>query len=184
MRRVIAPLMVAVLVGCAAPPPPPPSELSTEEHEEFRQDMLSDVEKVDIFLHKTRRGINLTEITLGWFAMILLNELSAHDAGLHAHIHHDDSNAEFYLRTDFQADPQGQIAALDELARQGEPDIRLAAREALVCLTTIPSPKTSEEQQKAAREELAAALLKLKNHLNRIAAAHLPPSAGLPGRSE
>lgn len=183
MRRVVALLMVAVLLGCAAPPPPPP-EFSAEEREEFRQDMLSDVEKVETFLQKTRRGINLTEITLGWFVMILLNELSAHDAGLHAYIHHDDNNSELFLRNDFQKDPKGQIAAMDELARQGETDIRLAVREALACLTTIPSPKTSDAQQKEARTELAATLLRLKSHLNRIAGAHLPPATELPGRTD
>jgi len=180
MRRVIAALMVTVLLGCAAPPPPPP-ELSAEEREEFRQDMLANIDKVDIFLQKTRRGINLTEITLGWFAMILLNELSARDAGLHAHIHHDDANAELYLRNDFQPDPAREIAALDALARRGETDIRLAARDALVCLTTIPDPKSSEEQQREARTELIAALLTLKRHLAQIAAAHRLPSAELPG---
>ncbi|EME71995.1 hypothetical protein H261_00410 [Paramagnetospirillum caucaseum] len=179
MRHVIAALMVTVvLFGCAAPPPPPP-RMSAEEREEFRQDMLADVEKIDVFLQKTRRGINLTEITLGWFTMILLNELSARDAGLHAHIHHDDANAELYLRNDFQPDPGREIAALDALARQGdsrEAEIRLAARESLVCLTTIPSPKTSEEMQRQARTGLIAALVKLRIHLGRIAEAHRIPA--------
>jgi hypothetical protein len=182
MRRVIAALMVAALIGCAAPPPPPP-QMSAEEREEFRQEMLADMEKVETFLQKTRRGINLTEITLGWFTMILLNELSAHDAGLHAHILHDDGTAESYLRRDFRANPEREIATLGQMAFLGEADIRLAAREALVCLTTIPNPKTSEAEQREARTELAAALLKLKRHLGRIAAAHLPPEAELPGTS-
>ena len=180
MRRVIAALMVTLLLGCAVPPPPPP-EMNIEEREEFRQDMLADIDKVETFVQKTRRGINLTEITLGWFVMILLNELSAHDAGLYAHIHHDDANAELYLRNDFQPGPAREIAALEALARQGEADIRLAARDALVCLTAIPDPKTSEGQQKEARTELTAALLSLKRHLNQIAAAHRLPSAELPG---
>lgn len=180
MRRLIAALMVAVLIGCIAPPPPPP-QLSAEEREEFRQEMLADIDKVDTFLQKTRRGINLTEITLGWFAMIVLNELSARDGGLHAHIHHDDGNAELYLRNDFQPDPAREIAALDRLALQGERDIRLAARDTLVCLTTIPSPKTSEAQQQQARTDLIAALSALRRHLSLIAAAHRPPSAELPG---
>ncbi|KIL99863.1 hypothetical protein CCC_02652 [Paramagnetospirillum magnetotacticum MS-1] len=180
MRRVLASLMVAVLMGCVTPPPPPP-EMSAEEREEFRQDMLSDVEKVETFLQKTRRGINLTEITLGWFVMILLNELSGHDAGLYAHIHNDDANAEQYLRTNFQTDPAAEIAALTEMAREGEFEIRMAAREALICLTTIPNPKGTAAEQSDARGELTIALLKLKRHLNQIAAAHLPARAELPG---
>ena len=180
MRRVIAAIMVAALLGCTAPPPPPP-EMSAEEREEFRQEMLANVDKVDTFLQKTRRGINLTEITLGWFTMILLNELSARDAGLHALIHHDDSNAELYLRNNFQPDPAREIAVLDELSRQSEADIRLAAREALICLTTIPDPKSSDAQQKEARTDLTAALLKLKRLLGRIATAHRAPNPVLPG---
>ena len=182
MRRVIAAVMMAALIGCTTPPPPPP-EMNAEEREEFRQEMLANVDKVETFLQKTRRGINLTEITLGWFVMILLNELSGHDAGLYAHIHHDDSNAELYLRNDFQPDPAREIAVLEVLSRQGETDIRLAAREALICLTTIPDPKSTDVQQKDARTELTAALLKLKRHLGRVAAAHRPPNAELPGTS-
>lgn len=182
MRRVIAALMVAAVIGCAAPPSPPP-QMSAEEREEFRQEMLADMDKVETFLQKTRRGINLTEITLGWFAMILLNELSAHDAGLHAHILHDDATTESYLRNDFRTNPEREIATLNQLAFQGEANIRLAAREALVVLTTIPNPKSSEAEQQEARTELAAALLKLKRHLGRIAADHLPPEAELPGTS-
>lgn len=180
MRRVIAVVMVAVLMGCAAPPPPPLA-MTAEEREEFRQEILADIDKVETYLQKTRRGINLTEITLGWFVMILLNELSAHDAGLHAYILHGDGTTESYLRNEFRANPEREIATLGQLAYQGETDIRLAAREALVCLTTIPNPKSTEEEQRQARTELTAALLTLKRHLGRVAAAHLPPKAELPG---
>lgn len=173
MGRAVAVLMVAALAACAAPPPPPAS-LTTEEREEFRQEMLANIDKVDTFLQKTRRGINLTEITLGWFAMILLDELGARDAGLHAHIHHDDRNAELYLRNDFQTDPAREIATLETLAREGARDIRMAAREILACLITIPSHKTPEATQKAARMELAAALVRLRGHLEQIAANQKP----------
>jgi hypothetical protein len=181
MRRIAAALLIAALAACAPPPPPPPAtaavELDREEREEFRQDLLTDIDKVDIFLVKTRRGTNLTEITLGWFVMILLNELSGHDPGLYAHIHRDDANAEEYLRTNFQSDPAGEIAAMERLAREGESDIRLAVREALACLTSIPDPRSSEEAQRDARTELTASLIKLKRYLTRIAAAYRPDLA-------
>jgi hypothetical protein len=179
LHRALTVLLVAALAGCAAPPPPPAS-LSTEEREEFRQEMLANIDKVDTFLQKTRRGVNLTEITLGWFAMILLDELSARDAGLHAHIHRDDRNAELYLRNDFQTDPAREIATLETMARQGAGDIRMAAREVLACLTTIPSHKTPDATQKAARSELAAALVRLRGHLERIAANQRNQTGGGP----
>lgn len=178
MRRLVALLMVAALIACAAPPPPPPS-MSPAEQEEFRQDLLADMDKVDIFLQKTRRGINLTEITLGWFVMILLNELAAHDTALYAHILHDDGTAESYLRQDFQTDPTGEIAAIEALAAQDQADIRLVARDALTCLTTIPSPKTSAETQAEARVRLAAALAALKARLSRVAQELAPPPPAL-----
>ncbi len=169
LHRAVIILMIAGMAACAVPPPPA-AHLTTEEREEFRQEMLANIDKVDTFLQKTRRGVNLTEITLGWFAMILLDELSARDGGLHAHIHRDDRNAELYLRSDFQTDPAREIATLETMARQDATDIRMAAREVLACLTTIPSHKTPDATQRAARTELAGALVRLRGHLERIAA--------------
>lgn len=177
MRRLAAAVLLAALAACASPPPPAGVAMDVQEREEFRQDMLADINKIDIFLQKTRRGTNLTEITLGWFAMILLNELSARDPGLYAHIHRDDANAEQYLRTEFQPRPAREIEALAVLASQGETDIRMAAREVLVCLTTIPDPKSTDAAQRDARLELTASLIRLKRFLTRIAAANRPEVA-------
>lgn len=183
MRRLAAILLIAALTACAGPPPPP-GEIDLQEREEFRQDMLADIDKIDTFMQKTRRGTNLTEITLGWFVMILLNELSSQDPGLYTYIHHNDANAEQYLRTNFQSDPAREIEAMAALAREeGNADIRLAAREALVCLTTIPDPRTSEAAQKDARTELAASLIKLKRFLTRIAAS-LRPDVAVPEKMD
>lgn len=183
MRATFAALLLLVLAACAVPPPPD-RPLSEEEREEFRQELLADIDKVDTFLSKTRRGANLSEITLGWFAMILLNELSARDEGLHAHIHADDSNAEEYLRTNVRDNAAGEIAALEELSRRvantEAEDIRMAAREVLACLTTIPGSAKTAEAQAAARTELTGDLLRLRMRLGRIAAAGRPP-VRLPG---
>lgn len=183
MRSALAALLLFALAACAVPPPPPRA-LTDEEREEFRQEMLADIDKVDTFLSKTRRGANLSEITLGWFTMILLNELSARDEGLHARIHADDSNAEEYLRTNVRDNTAGEIAALEELSRQAAhteaEDIRMAAREALACLTTIPGSAKTAETQAAARAELTEDLLRLKMRLGRIAAAGRAP-VELPG---
>lgn len=183
MRSPLAALLLLVLAACAVSPPPA-RPLTDEEREEFRQEILADIDKVETFLSKTRRGANLSEITLGWFTMILLNELSARDEGLYAHIHADDSNAEEYLRTNVRDDAAGEIAALEELSRQvahtEAEDIRMAAREALACLTTIPGSATTAEAQAAARAELTEDLLRLKMRLGRVATAGRP-AVELPG---
>jgi hypothetical protein len=167
-----------VLAGCADEPPLPSSpEADSEEREEFHQEILSDIDKVDTFLQKTLRGVNLSEFTLGWFTMILLNELCAQDLDLYNHIHADERNVETYLRTAFQSDPKAEIAFMGALARKGRRSIRLSARYALEMLTTIPDVKASSALQAQSRKELASALYKLRAALVLVAAEASPPKA-------
>ncbi|MBI3444702.1 MAG: hypothetical protein HY055_04955 [Magnetospirillum sp.] len=169
-------MVLMVCLGGCAPAEPPAIVVSEEEREEFRQEILADMDKIDTFLQKSRRGVNISEMSLGWFVMILLNELSAQDGRLFDHIHHDDANAELYLRNDFQTNPAREIAAIDAMARDGRTSIRLAAREALICLTSLPDNNTPVEVQVETRTELVAALLRLRRYLAKVAQDLAPQS--------
>lgn len=160
--------LVALTTACAGAPPPPEPE-SAEEMMEFQQDILADIDKVDIFLQKTQRGVNLTDFNLGWFTMILLNELGSHDQGLYDYLHTGEMNVEYYLRNSFQANPQKEIAVIGEMAKKENTAIRLAARHALEMLTQIPGPADSPDLQASSRKELAATLLRLKMVLAQVA---------------
>ncbi len=172
---------LAIVVGIAAcgPQQPPsatatPEEISNERIE-FQQDIMADVDKIDTFIQKTQRGANLSEFTLGWFTMILLNELSSQDAGLFAHFHADGMNVEYYLRHPFQKHPRDEIAALDTLAKDGgNPPARLAARHALEALTLIPDAKDPPNIQAQARKDLVVTLGHLKVALEKAAALIIP----------
>ena len=171
-------VLLACLAGCVTPDPPSSAPISEDEREEFHQEILADMDKIDTFILKSRRGVNISEMSLGWFVMILLNELSTHDEGLFARIHHDDANAELYLRNDFQANPAGELAALDAMARDGKTSLRLAAREALITLTSIPDSSAPPGTQAETRAELVAALMRLRRYLAKVAEGvepHMPP---------
>lgn len=180
----LAVLLAAVVSGCAEPTrPPQPYQAAMEaepdlsdEQNDFRDDLLSDIDKIDTFLQKTQRGNNPSEFTLGWFVMILLNELSSQDQALFDHLHANGMNVELYLRGPFQSNPQREIAALEALAHTGNRNIRMAARWSLEALAHIPESKDSAETQALARKDLAAALGRLKGTLMRVAAEAGPKS--------
>ena len=165
--------MLALVSACAGTPPSATPETS-EERAEFQEEILADLEKVDIFLQKTQRGVNLSEFNLGWFTMILLNELAAHDQGLFDHLHGGGMNVEYYLRNPFQTNPKQEIAAMDAMARRENSPIRFSARHALEMLTQIPNPSESAELQAQSRRELAATLDKLKQSLSQVATQFAP----------
>ena len=172
LRRLSAPIVMTLLLivatGCVEAPPPQAGETS-EELEEFKREILSDLDKVEIFLQKTQRGNNLSEFNLGWFVMILLNELCAHDQDLYDYIHTGEMNVELYLRNSFQSNPKKEIAILDAMAKQAYPAIRLAARHALEALTQVPGNADSPAIQAQTRKDLAATLAKLKTMLEQVA---------------
>ena len=174
-------LILVALLGlapaCSGTPPSSTPETS-EEQAEFQQEILADLDKVEIFLQKTQRGVNLSEFNLGWFTMILLNELASHDQDLFDHLHHDGMNVEFYLRKPFQTNPKGEIALLDAMARKGNSPIRFSARHALEMLTQIPTPSESAELQAQSRHDLAVTLTKLKLSLTQVAHDTAPPAVG------
>ncbi len=165
--------VLALTAACAGSPPSPTHE-SADELAEFQQEISVDIDKVDIFLQKTQRGVNLSDFTLGWFTMILLNELCTQDQELFDHLHVDGMNVELYLRNAFQANPQREIAFIDAMARKTNSPIRLAARHALEMLTRIPNAADSSEIQAQARKDLAATLAKLETVLTQVADSAAP----------
>jgi len=174
-HRILAILLTAAtLLGCAAEPPKARQDVSMEEREEFLTEILADLDKVDTFLHKTQRGVNLSEFSLGWFAMILLNELCSQDQELFDHIHADGRNVEGYLRTVFQNAPTTEIVIMGALARKGNRAVRLAARHTLEMLITIPDSKEPAGLQAQSRKGLIAALTDLKTSLTQLAAEMSP----------
>lgn len=179
IRHWRASLVLAALLGlgtaCSGTPPSATPE-TAEEQAEFQQEILADLDKVDIFLQKTQRGVNLSEFNLGWFTMILLNELASHDQDLFDHLHRNGMNVEYYLRQPFQTNPTGEIAALDAMARRGNTAIRLSARHALEMLTQIPSSSESADLQAQSRRDLAATLAKLRQSLSQVARDAAPPA--------
>ncbi|MDO8608802.1 MAG: hypothetical protein Q7R40_19895 [Phaeospirillum sp.] len=176
-RRLSAPIVMAVLLatvmGCVGDRPPLVAE-SREELAEFQQEILADMDKVEVFQQKTLRGINVSEFNLGWFVMILLNELGSHDPDLYDYIHTGEMNVEFYLRNSFRADPQKEIAILDGMAEKANPAIRLAARHALEALTRIPNGADSSAVQAQTRKDLSATLSKLRTVLGQVAEQATP----------
>lgn len=171
--------VVALAAACTTPPavptpaapasaPSPPGQ-SADERAEFQQEILSDLDKVGVFLQKTDRGVDLTGFSLGWFSMVLLTELSSCDQELYDRLHADGMNVELYLRNTFKADPIGQIAIMNDMAARTGSPIQRAARDVLLMLTKIPNTSDSPETQAAARQNLAAALRQLQATLTRVA---------------
>ena len=177
IRRHGAILLLSAVLGlasaCAGTPPSATPETG-EDRAEFQEEILADLDKVDIFLQKTKRGVNLSEFNLGWFTMILLNELAGRDQELFDHLHGGGMNVEYYLRNPFQTNPSQEIAAMDAMARRGNSPIRFSARNALEMLTQIPSPSDSAELQAQSRRDLAATLAKLKQSLAQVAEESAP----------
>lgn len=167
-RLVILATVLTLTAACTATPPSSTAE-SAEEREEFRQEMLADMDKVETFRQKTSRGTNLSEFNLGWFTMILLNELSSHDQGLYDYLHVGEMNVELYLRNSFQADPQKEIAIIGGMAEASGSPIRLAARHALEMLTQIPGNADTPAVQAQTRKDLTATLTRLKSVLAQVA---------------
>ena len=171
--------VVALAAACTTPPavptpaapasaPSPPGQ-SADERAEFQQEILSDLDKVGVFLQKTDRGVDLTGFSLGWFSMVLLTELSSCDQELYDRLHADGMNVELYLRNTFKADPIGQIAIMNDMAARTGSPIQRAARDVLLMLTKSPNTADSPETQAAARQNLAAALRQLQATLTRVA---------------
>ncbi len=99
----------------------------------------------------------------------VLTELSSQDDELYDYFNNDDINLQVYLKTRFHDHPLDEIAALDRLAKQGRPTLRLSARYALETLRHIPNSDEPAETQSRDRRELADALTTLRDLLAKSA---------------
>ncbi len=180
LHSLAAIMLIICMGGCASEPEQMGNDASQDEREEFQQEILADIDKVDTFILKTNRGVNLSEFSLGWFAMILLNELSAQDQELFDYLHADGRNVEAYLRTAFQNDPKSEIGYIGVMSLHGKRPIRLSARFTLEMLTTIPDAKDTPALQAKSRKDLAAILYKLRAALALVAAEATPQLIPIP----
>jgi hypothetical protein len=144
---------------------PPPENSDPEELAAFRENIAVDVRKTGSFLYDAQRGSDLSEFALGWFVLILLNELASQDEDLYAHLHDDGRVVETYLRNVFQERPQEEIAAITAMSRDGHRTIRLAAAQALEALRQLPDSAAARPQ---VHRDLIASLAALKALLEQI----------------
>jgi len=186
-RAAVTALVSLALAGCAAPPPPPPPDLEQEEAEiraEFRADIAVDIDRVESLLARTQAGSNLSDLTLGWFVLGLLSQLSSRDLDLYHRIHPDDVGVETYLRGRFSAHPDEEIAPLLAARPGNGQSLHLAAGYALQALTAIPDPAGSPAEQAECRATLARHLTALRTALARVQAENAPsgPPGAIPNR--
>lgn len=137
---------------------------------EFRDEMATDARKAGDYLRETRQGVNLSEMTLGWFVYDILSELSSQDDALYHRFYRDGRDLQNYLRTTFRDHHDEEVEAIADMARAGRETPRMAARSALEVLCHIPDPDEPKEVQTNDRAELAGALATLQTFLQRTAA--------------
>ncbi len=165
--------LVLLAAACGTAPRPAP-EASPEELEDFRQVMQDNTNKLEEYLIKTKKGKNISELTLGWFAYDILTELSSQDDVLYDYFNKDNGNIQVYLKTRFKDQPLDEIAKLEGLAAQGHPTRRLAARYALETLRHIPDSSEAAGIQERDRGDLASAMLTLQGLLRKCAEEATP----------
>jgi hypothetical protein len=169
-RGTLAMIFVLFLfVGGCGTASKPLSDATREEINDFRQSMQDSAKQANDYLNKTRAGTNISEFTIGWFVYDVLIELSSRDEVLYKHFNNNNKDLQDYLKSNFRDHPLEEITAIENLARQDQPTLRLSARYALEALRHIPNPAEAEEIQTRDRRELASALATLQNLLEKSA---------------
>jgi hypothetical protein len=163
LKRGAVAILIVILGACGA------SQMATppggnEYQDDFRQSMLDAARHVGDYMRQTADGKNLSELTLGWFVYDVLTEIASQDDDLNSYFNED---VQSYLKTKFHNDPAGEVARIDDLAKQGRHASRMAARYALEALRHIPNGGESTEVQARDRRDLLAALTMLREFLER-----------------
>ena len=151
----------ATAIAATAPP-------DAEEREEARQQLVADAQRVDDLLAQTRRGKNLSDMTLGLFAVHLLNEMSGDDAEMFNYLHRDHRTTQSYLEEIFQFHSAEEVAAVAAMA--GDDPRRLTVRYALESLRHIPDGKESPDSQERDRMDMAKVLAQLEAAIKSVIA--------------
>ncbi len=171
--RMLAAATVAVFLAqgaaCASRSPE-----DAEDTGAFQDDMRGDLGTVDALLQQTRDGHNVSSFGMGMFAMTVLNDLASRDADLSSHIQAGGRSTDTYLSEVFQAHPLQEEAALQAMADQGSPTLRLAAEHMLEALRHVPDRNAAAAIQDGDRRKLAAELAQLRSLLNRAISEAAP----------
>lgn len=166
------PLAVIALVALTACRSPEPIAMDDpDEVAEFQQSLGQYASSVDDMLKETRQGENVSSFSLGMLSYNILTTVSSSDPHLHEYFCADGQGVDAYLKTRFQAHPQVELAALDQIRAEGDTALRTSARYTLEALTHIPHSSDPPDVQQRKREELADALKQTETSLTEAAGA-------------
>ena len=131
---------------------------------------------IDEYSEKTRRGKNLSDVTLGLFVSRLLGAFGTQDVEISRHLHENDRFIEAYLIQVFQYHPDDEIRFFEDQSAQSttprQRSLRLSAARALSLLKAIPDGKAPPAQQEQDRQDLLVVLAALNRELEPLAEAH------------
>jgi len=172
-------VMMLSLCGCAAHGAAGLDDLPSydEQSEDVNVEagLRAMIPTIDKFIHRTAKGENIGDMTLGLFISNILGKLSAMDEPLSARLHQGGRFIDGYLSEVFQYQDQKEVDEIAAMAQPGNLPARKAAAAALECLRHIPNKKTDPAEQKVDREELSKALAALKSRLDDIVSQSSPP---------
>ena len=166
LLRRTAPAVVALALGAAGAR----AEDGGHDLAAFSREMRDSATRVRSLREETDQGRNVSEFSMGLFALRLLNRLAGQDSELAEHIHADQRSTEEYLGDVFRAHPAEEVSAMRRLAQGSHRTLRLAAEHVLEALQHIPEDDESAAQQAGARQRLAAELAALESLLQQAAA--------------
>ena len=136
---------------------------------EFQKSLQDYSGSVNDLLRDTRHGKAISDFTVGMLAYDILTTVSSADSGLYAHFTAGGIDIEDYLKTKFQTNPDGEIAAMDKIGGEGSPTLRAVARHTLDALAHIPDSHDPPALQRQNREQLENALQNAKSALDTAA---------------
>ena len=166
------PLAVTALLALTACQSPEPIAMDDpDEVAEFQESLGQYAVSVDDMLKETRQGENVSGFSLGMLSYNILTTVSSSDPHLHEYFCANGQGVEAYLKTRFQAQPQLELAALDQMRAENNTALRTSARYTLEALTHIPRSSDPPDVQKRQREELADALKHTESSLTEAAGA-------------
>jgi hypothetical protein len=135
---------------------------------EFRQSVLTDSTEATALATRSRSGVNLSNLTVGWYAYGVLTQLASFDQGLNEHFGGDVMT---YLKVQFPTDSSARVDEIEHLAgcTGWAVPIRPAAHWTLELLRHIPDSRDPLDVQALNRGKLAATFDSLATALQEVA---------------